>query len=81
MGEQLTTRERARREAQSMELGRFLDHGTIQQFRAAARRLKIPTDHLVAIAWQPFDLPEGYVQLWFDSGFTCGISPEGEVSS
>lgn len=30
---------------------------------------------------EPFDLPPGYVMLTFDDGFTCGIAPNGDVSS
>jgi hypothetical protein len=29
----------------------------------------------------PFDLPAGYILVRFSDGFTCGISPEGDVSS
>jgi hypothetical protein len=79
-------RDTQRREYMTDLLGELMWHGTIQQLRAVGARLrwqeqKLRPDELVMVAWRPFDLPEGYVQLWFASGFTCGISPEGEVSS
>lgn len=30
---------------------------------------------------RPFDLPADYLMLVFESGFTCGIAPDGSVSS
>lgn len=36
----------------------------------------------ILITPEPFDLPAGYVMVTFQrSGFTCGISREGDVSS
>lgn len=36
----------------------------------------------VHIATEPFDLPDGYWQAEFlRDGFTCGIAPNGDVSS
>lgn len=36
---------------------------------------------LYRVSYEPFDLPRGYVQLWFADGFSCGISADGEMSS
>jgi hypothetical protein len=59
-----------------------IDFATGKQQGAMMLRVRMnPSDMLTRVAWEPFDLPKGYVQLWFKSGFTCGVSPEGEVSS
>jgi hypothetical protein len=68
------------REMTTGQLGRLLARGTVEQLRAAGARMH-DRDALVRVAWEPFDLPRGYVQLWFESGFTCGIAPDGSVSS
>lgn len=36
-----------------------------------------------ALVYEPFDLPAGYALVSFpgDPGFTCGIAPNGDVSS
>jgi hypothetical protein len=62
------------------QLETVLRNGTQAQISSLTFRLR-PEDPLVRVAWEPFDLPKGYAQLWFASGFTCGIAPDGSVSS
>lgn len=50
---------------------------TVPQANALARRG--PT--VVRIVARPFDLPPDYLLVEYEDGFTCGISPEGDVSS
>lgn len=50
---------------------------------AALERLSIGQGGEQAVVEMgPFDLPPGYMLVHFPkSGFTCGISPDGDVSS
>jgi len=55
---------------------------TDEQARALARLMRDRTGSDVQIRTAPFDLPAGYVLVTFlASGFTCGIAPDGTVSS
>jgi hypothetical protein len=55
---------------------------TDEQGAALARLMRGRADSNVAIVREPFDLPAGYMLVTFVvGGFTCGISPEGDVSS
>jgi hypothetical protein len=55
---------------------------TDPQARALARLMRARVDSNVSIAREPFDLPAGYILVTFVvSGFTCGIGPDGSVSS
>jgi hypothetical protein len=55
---------------------------TDEQALALARLMRQRRDSNVNIVREPFDLPAGYVLLTFVvGGFTCGIAPDGSVSS
>lgn len=54
--------------------------------QALALAARMTNTRWLSIAVGPFDLPKGYWLVDFEGGqhkggFTCGISPEGEVSS
>ena len=34
-----------------------------------------------SIRFDPFGLPDGYIEVEFVDGFVCGIAPSGDVSS
>lgn len=77
-----TEHEVQRLQEMSNQLLRLIEHGTPAQFKTVIERVRCsPDDKLIMVGWEPFDLPAGYVQLWFDSGFTCGIDSEGRSSS
>jgi hypothetical protein len=53
-----------------------------QQALALARLMRERTGSNVSIVREPFDLPAGYLLVTFlVGGFTCGIAPDGSVSS
>lgn len=55
---------------------------TDEQALALARLMRGRTNSNVTIVCAPFDLPPGYVLVTFLlGGFTCGIGPDGRVSS
>ena len=55
---------------------------TNPQALALARLMRSRLDSNVSIARAPFDLPAGYILAMFVlGGFTCGIAPDGSVSS
>jgi hypothetical protein len=55
---------------------------TDQQALALARLIRGRTNSNVNIVRAPFDLPTGYLLVTFVvGGFTCGIAPDGSVSS
>jgi hypothetical protein len=55
---------------------------TDEQCLALARLMRQRLNSNVSIVREPFDLPSGYVLVTFVvDGFTCGIAPEGTVSS
>ncbi len=55
---------------------------TEEQALALARLMRARSDGDVRIVREPFDLPPGYVLVTFVvGGFTCGIAPDGCVSS
>lgn len=58
---------------------------TDEQGLALARLMRDRYDAAVAIHRFPFDLPRGYVEVVFSyrdrSAFSCGIAPDGSVSS
>lgn len=55
---------------------------TEQQALALARLMHGRPNSNVSIAREPFDLPAGYLLVTFVvGGFTCGIAPDGSVSS
>ncbi|MGO8906752.1 MAG: hypothetical protein ACLQMH_14205 [Solirubrobacteraceae bacterium] len=52
------------------------------QALALARLMRGCTNSNVNIIREPFDLPAGYILVTFVvGGFTCGIAPDGSVSS
>ncbi len=55
---------------------------TDEQALALARLLRQRPGSNVNIVRKPFDLPAGYLLVSFVvGGFTCGIAPDGSVSS
>ena len=55
---------------------------TDKQALTLARLMRGRTDSNVNIVTEPFDLPAGYILAMFVlGGFTCGIAPDGSVSS
>jgi hypothetical protein len=55
---------------------------TDPQARALARLMDGRVDSNVNIAREPLGLPAGYILVTFVvGGFTCGIAPDGSVSS
>ncbi len=55
---------------------------TDEQALALARLMRGRTNSNVNIVRTPFDLPAGYLLVTFAvGGFTCGIAPDGSVSS
>jgi|GEM_PF-6106272 hypothetical protein len=55
---------------------------TGEQALALARLMRDRPDSNVSILRAPFDLPDGYLLVMFAvGGFTCGIAPDGRVSS
>lgn len=50
---------------------------TVEQANALARR----GASVKLIAHRPFDLPADYLLVEYEDGFTCGIAPDGSVSS
>jgi len=55
---------------------------TDEQALALARLMRARSDSYVNIVREPFDLPTGYMLVTFVvGGFTCGIAPDGRVSS
>ena len=55
---------------------------TDPQAWALARLMRDRVDSNVNIVREPFDLPAGYILVAFMvGGFTCGIAPDGSVSS
>jgi hypothetical protein len=55
---------------------------TDEQALALARLMRGRRNSNVTIAQRPFGLPTGYVLVRFVAGgFTCGIAPDGSVSS
>ncbi len=55
---------------------------TDEQALALARLMRERTDSNVNVVREPFDLPAGYLLVVFVvGGFTCGIAPDGRVSS
>jgi hypothetical protein len=55
---------------------------TDDQAIALARLMRGRTNSNVSIVREPFDLPAGYMLVTFVvGGFTCGIAPDGNVSS
>jgi len=75
-------------------LGTFASHGadvesaftgqpmTDEQALALARLMRGRANSNVNIIREPFDLPTGYLLVTFViGGFTCGIAPDGSVSS
>lgn len=59
---------------------RYDELPTKEQLNALAPRIR--EGHMVTMAAaRPFDLPEGYLLVAFEDGFTCGIAPNGDVSS
>ncbi len=55
---------------------------TDEQALALARLMRGRSNSNVNIMREPFDLPAGYVLVTFVAGgFTCGIAPDGSVSS
>lgn len=63
--------------------GALLDEPTNVQALALARLMRDrPHSGGCSINTEPFDLPNGYWLVVFTlSGFTCGIAPNGDVSS
>lgn len=60
----------------------LLGEQTNVQALALARLLRGRESTGVHIATEPFDLPDGYWAVEFlRDGFTCGIAPDGSVSS
>lgn len=55
---------------------------TGEQALALARLMRARPNSNVSIVREPFDLPVGYMLVTFVvGGFTCGIAPDGTVSS
>jgi hypothetical protein len=55
---------------------------TDEQALSLARLMSARTNSNVNIVREPFDLPSGYMLVTFVvGGFTCGIAPDGTVSS
>ncbi len=55
---------------------------TDEQALALARFMRGRTESNVNVVRRPFDLPAGYMLVTFVvGGFTCGIAPDGSVSS
>jgi hypothetical protein len=55
---------------------------TDPQASSLARLMRARVDSNVNIVREPFDLPAGYILVTFVvGGFTCGIAPDGTVSS
>ncbi len=55
---------------------------TDEQALALARLMRGRMNSNVNIIREPFDLPAGYILVTFVvGGFTCGIAPDGSVSS
>jgi hypothetical protein len=55
---------------------------TDEQAQALARPMRGRPGSDVHIVRGPFDLPAGYLLVTFVvGGFTCGIAPDGSVSS
>ncbi len=55
---------------------------TDEQAQALARLMRQRPDTNVNIIRKPFDLLKGYMLVAFVvDGFTCGIAPDGSVSS
>lgn len=54
-------------------------HSPDPQAEALLHRIK--TSKCGTFAYEPFDLPEGYVLVRANDGFTCGVAPDGRVSS
>jgi hypothetical protein len=55
---------------------------TDEQALALARLMRGRTNSNVSIVHGRFDLPAGYLLVTFVlGGFTCGIAPDGSVSS
>ena len=55
---------------------------TDEQAVALARLMRQRPHSNVSIVREPFDLPAGYMLVIFVvGGFTCGIAPDGSVSS
>ena len=55
---------------------------TDDQALALARLMRQRPGSNVSIVREPFDLPDGYMLVTFAAGgFTCGIAPDGSVSS
>lgn len=60
----------------------FAADAPCEQALALARLMTNREPSNVSIAVAPFDLPAGYWLVRFErSGFTCGIAPDGSVSS
>lgn len=59
-----------------------LDYTTSVQALALASLVRQRAEESVVMRTRPFDLPDGYWLVTFEpSGFTCGIAPDGSVSS
>jgi hypothetical protein len=55
---------------------------TDEQALALARLMRARANSNVTVVREPFDLPAGYLLVTFVvGGFTCGIAPDGSVSS
>ena len=55
---------------------------TEPQARSLARLMDARLDSNINIAREPLGLPPGYILVTFVvGGFTCGIAPDGSVSS
>lgn len=52
---------------------------TVEQ--ANALRRARPGANVASIRHRPFDLPADYLLVEYEDGFTCGIAPNGDVSS
>lgn len=70
-------------EALSSLVRELLNERTNVQALALARLMRDRPNVAVTITRRPFDLPEGYWLVVFDSDprFECGIAPNGDVSS
>lgn len=52
---------------------------TVEQANALRRGRR--ERQVASVQARPFDLPADYLLVTYDDGFTCGIAPDGSVSS
>lgn len=54
---------------------------TVEQANALARLAQGRSAKVASVMSRPFDLPADYLMVVYEDGFTCGIAPNGDVSS